>query len=186
MNYAKTQTDAMPWLCKRFEKWELGQQRRLVYWTVDELMTPSPEWYARDMEYQYRKGFLYAVAECSAITCMLYKKGGYVRPVEIANILANWTEELRKWKRSSAKETPLKTFGEPVLKWESWPSIKRKVHERDGWSCSICASSKRLHAHHIESVSEGGLPELSNLTTLCESCHNAAHGHAEESMFLLA
>lgn len=171
-------------MCMRFEKWELEQQRRLVCWTPNELTIPSPEWYCRDMEHQYRKGFYHGIAESSEITRQLYKKGGYVRPAEIANILGDWTNELRKWMRSSASETPLRSFGHPYLRWERWPSIKRKVHERDGWSCSICASSKRLHAHHIESVSEGGLPELSNLTTLCESCHKAAHGHAEESMFL--
>lgn len=35
----------------------------------------------------------------------------------------------------------------------------------------------RLHAHHVVARSEGGSKQLSNLTTLCESCHAEVNDH---------
>ena len=82
-----------------------------------------------------------------------------------------------------------------------WDQRRRRVYERDGWTCQNCGarggdrgdhdeqhstashSSQRergdheLHAHHVVPKSNGGSHALSNLTTLCGACHNNAHDH---------
>lgn len=66
----------------------------------------------------------------------------------------------------------------------------KTVKERDCWTCVQCGAKDKLHAHHIKSWKLH--PELrfdvDNGTTLCEHCHQAAHGfvfpwnrHAETS-----
>ncbi len=131
----------------------------------------SPEWYDRDMEGQYRKGFYHGVAEAAELIVTLYRRGGYVRPQEIANIIGDWTNALRKWKSKSHHEKPLQWCGHPRMKWHPWMEVKKLVHERDEWSCVQCGSKDELEAHHVESVKEGGLPDLENLVTLCNTCH---------------
>ena len=67
-----------------------------------------------------------------------------------------------------------------------WDKRRKRVYRRDDWTCTECGQQSgphegnngvRLHAHHIRPRSEGGSNRLSNLTTLCEDCHNAAHSH---------
>jgi hypothetical protein len=136
-----------------------------------------PEWYLREREYQYRKGFYHGMAEAAGLVARLYRKGGYVRPQEIANILGEWADELRRWKRRAIREQPLNDHAHPNLKWRPWAEVKREVHERDGHCCTECGSTEELEAHHIEPVSEGGTPTLRNLTTLCRRCHRGGSKH---------
>jgi hypothetical protein len=152
---------------------ERNESKSIMAFGPSELVgNPPPEWFLREMEAQYRKGFQYGVIEASREVRRLYKKGGYVRPVEIANILSDWAETvLRKWRIRSCVEKPLKDFGEPRLECKPWPQIKKEVHARDGHECVECGSTENLEAHHIEAVCEGGGPYLSNLVTLCRSCH---------------
>lgn len=64
-----------------------------------------------------------------------------------------------------------------------WDQRRRRVYERDGWTCQHCGNQggdygdHELHAHHVVPKSRGGNHELSNLITLCGACHNAAHDH---------
>lgn len=65
-----------------------------------------------------------------------------------------------------------------------WSRIRREVYERDGWTCQECGCKclntadakkhpkRKIQAHHIVSRRDGGLDELSNLVTLCMSCHH--------------
>jgi len=126
----------------------------------------------RLQEYQYRKGFYHGISEANRLIYEM-KQGGYLRPTEIANMLSNFCTALRKWKKGVWTEDPLKNQETPDLDWETWAEMKRQCHERDGWACTECGSLERLEAHHIESVRYGGVPELSNLTTLCKSCHQS-------------
>lgn len=60
-----------------------------------------------------------------------------------------------------------------------WDSRRKRVYERDNHTCQNCGASGQsveLHAHHIVPKSNGGSHDLSNLTTLCPECHNAAVG----------
>ena len=49
---------------------------------------------------------------------------------------------------------------------------------RDGHCCVVCASNSDLVVHHIDCSGRGATEhnnDLSNLQTLCKSCHLAAH-----------
>lgn len=67
-----------------------------------------------------------------------------------------------------------------------WDARRRRVYRRDDWTCQECGRQSgphangdgvRLHAHHMSPRSEGGSNALSNLTTLCEPCHDDTHEH---------
>jgi len=67
-----------------------------------------------------------------------------------------------------------------------WDTRRIAVLQRDSYTCSNCGvrsgpyggdSAPPLHVHHVVPLSDGGSNRLSNLTTLCESCHNDAHDH---------
>lgn len=62
-----------------------------------------------------------------------------------------------------------------TTEYKEW---RRAVFTRDDWTCQLCGKrGGRLQAHHIKKWSE--FPELryevSNGTTLCESCHRTVH-----------
>jgi len=47
---------------------------------------------------------------------------------------------------------------------------------RDGYQCVHCgARQTRLEAHHIKFLSQGGKDTITNLVTLCHSCHQKVH-----------
>lgn len=52
---------------------------------------------------------------------------------------------------------------------------RETVLERDAASCLRCGQNTDLEVHHIEPIGAGGSNKLSNLATLCRSCHNDAH-----------
>ena len=51
------------------------------------------------------------------------------------------------------------------------------VLHRDGHRCIECGATEDLHVHHIEPMTKSANNDPSNLVTLCESCHAAAHRH---------
>ncbi len=67
----------------------------------------------------------------------------------------------------------------------NWDSIRKKVYERDGYTCNNCGARggphgpAELHAHHGVPLSKGGSNKLSNLQTYCVDCHNAIHGNVQ-------
>lgn len=79
--------------------------------------------------------------------------------------------------------------GEIAMGWATdqypadWDQRRREVYERDDYTCGNCGrrggphGDAQLHAHHVVSVSKGGSHDLSNLTTVCHSCHETIHGH---------
>jgi hypothetical protein len=54
----------------------------------------------------------------------------------------------------------------------------KAVKDRDGWVCTQCGSTDRLHAHHIQRWKDQPdlRYEVSNGITLCHECHDVAHG----------
>jgi len=47
-----------------------------------------------------------------------------------------------------------------------------KAFKRDHYRCVRCGKvNTKLHAHHEQARSQGGTHKMSNLTTLCETCH---------------
>jgi 5-methylcytosine-specific restriction endonuclease McrA len=55
-----------------------------------------------------------------------------------------------------------------------WPALRLAAKRRDGWRCRSCGGRGRLEVDHVQPVRshpELGF-ELSNLQTLCVSCHS--------------
>jgi hypothetical protein len=77
----------------------------------------------------------------------------------------------------------------------SWAGMKRRVFERDDWTCVRCGYRPPLqslkcvdgkyrlfidgynliHCHHIKELEDGGSTTLDNLQTLCTKCHTFIH-----------
>lgn len=51
-----------------------------------------------------------------------------------------------------------------------WKAIREPALERDNYACSICGSKSNLHVHHLH-YDNIGEEALSDLVTLCKSCH---------------
>jgi len=63
-----------------------------------------------------------------------------------------------------------------------WHTYKREtVRALDGHRCQRCGrpggEDIKLHVHHILPASQGGSNDISNLVTLCASCHKTVHHH---------
>ena len=48
--------------------------------------------------------------------------------------------------------------------------------ERDEYTCRRCNNKKDLDVHHIIKRKDGGTDDLSNLLSLCRSCHKTVDG----------
>lgn len=62
---------------------------------------------------------------------------------------------------------------------------REKTLIRDGYKCSYCNSTDRLHVHHLDGkglnmVRKNRNNDLDNLITLCNSCHTKAHNGSIE------
>lgn len=62
---------------------------------------------------------------------------------------------------------------------QGWKAARREVLLRDNYQCQMCGvvvHGKRAHVDHIVPKSKGGSDEVSNLRTLCVSCHSKHEG----------
>lgn len=57
-----------------------------------------------------------------------------------------------------------------------WWDIRKKVLERDNYKCVYCGNSAE-EVHHLIPLSRGGTTTMSNLISLCKSCHDKQHFH---------
>jgi len=55
------------------------------------------------------------------------------------------------------------------------PGQRTRIIRRDNGQCRRCQADDSLEVHHIIPVRREGTKEDSNLVTLCEDCHTAAH-----------
>jgi 5-methylcytosine-specific restriction endonuclease McrA len=53
-----------------------------------------------------------------------------------------------------------------------WRERRQAARERDGYKCVLCGSTDRIQVHHIVPYRYSHSHELSNLVTLCRSCHS--------------
>jgi thymidylate synthase (FAD) len=73
------------------------------------------------------------------------------------------------------------TERESIGRWTT--QVAAKVHQRNGWTCQLCASrASELHCHHVVPVwaDVGRARDITNLTTLCGDCHRSMHGRELE------
>jgi hypothetical protein len=85
-------------------------------------------------------------------------------------------EKSRLWKGGVTPDSSLHG-------WQ-WRKLRRVVYARDGWLCQDCGvkclntkdakayPKRKIQAHHVVPRRFGGSDELSNLVTLCMSCHH--------------
>jgi 5-methylcytosine-specific restriction endonuclease McrA len=58
----------------------------------------------------------------------------------------------------------------------AWRLAREAARRRDGNACRRCGSTKALAVHHVVALANGGEQfALSNLETLCSSCHDLQH-----------
>ena len=59
---------------------------------------------------------------------------------------------------------------------DDWYKLREKCFKRDKYTCQRCekvnGQGRGLSAHHITPRSEGGMDDIHNLITLCDSCHD--------------
>lgn len=95
----------------------------------------------------------------------LYDESDYVEPV---------IEHLRD-RRSIYRQ---------LLRDPRWQRKRLEVFQRDAWMCQNChATDRTLHVHHLH-YRCGCLPweyDMSELATLCESCHKQQHFEAYDA-----
>lgn len=73
---------------------------------------------------------------------------------------------------------PWEKSSEELRKSQEYKEWRRKVFERDGYTCAICGQvGGTLNAHHIKSYKNHKKERLNidNGMTLCESCHKNIH-----------
>ncbi|MDB2238969.1 HNH endonuclease [Halorubrum ezzemoulense] len=69
---------------------------------------------------------------------------------------------------------------------ENWDKLRRQAYVRDNYECKNCGvtggikGDVELHAHHIVPLSSNGNNTISNLATLCRTCHGLIHDHMDE------
>lgn len=68
-------------------------------------------------------------------------------------------------------------FGK-YLKSDAWKLKAESVKARDGYTCLRCRSTDRLNVHH-KTYKRVGFEPLSDLETLCKTCHGREHGRIE-------
>jgi 5-methylcytosine-specific restriction endonuclease McrA len=50
-----------------------------------------------------------------------------------------------------------------------WRVLRNRIVARDGYACTECGATENLAVHHIDGNARNDDP--TNLTTLCEECH---------------
>ena len=60
------------------------------------------------------------------------------------------------------------------MRSEKWKQKRKLVLQRDGYCCMDCLSGDQLEVHHI-TYKRLGNEKLSDLATVCRSCHQKIH-----------
>ncbi len=65
-----------------------------------------------------------------------------------------------------------------TLPVNEYQALRHQVFTRDTWRCRVtgCERRSNLHAHHLKFRSHQGGDTLSNMLTVCNTCHDAIHG----------
>jgi 5-methylcytosine-specific restriction endonuclease McrA len=67
---------------------------------------------------------------------------------------------------------PREQHGREDTRLTNWQRARALAKQRDGGRCVRCGASERLEVHHVVPLEQGGeRVMLSNLLTLCPSCH---------------
>jgi hypothetical protein len=82
------------------------------------------------------------------------------------------------------------SFCEPsAFKHAPTSKLRMSVLRRDNRRCRICGRRPddhvdvELHVHHIRPWAKGGLTEITNLITLCHTCHKGLEPHEDPTLY---
>jgi 5-methylcytosine-specific restriction endonuclease McrA len=79
---------------------------------------------------------------------------------------------LRKSAEKSGANSHLWRGGKTNPYTGTWRAQRALVRQRDKGVCLRCGSTDRPQVHHVVPARYGGTHDLSNLVTLCRSCHS--------------
>ena len=65
-----------------------------------------------------------------------------------------------------------------------WRALRTKRLKLDNYHCRKCNAQESLHVHHRTYIRFGGDELLSDLVTLCESCHDRLHAMHKSHRYL--
>jgi len=118
-------------------------------------------------------------------------RAGYSRTMHALDVLATfWSRVLYPW-RVRARAANVAVERPPGIKIEKWDEIRRKVFERDNYTCLYCGKGRekdgaRLVCDHVDALARGGGNELGNLVTACKECNRAKGTKAIEDFSIRA
>lgn len=103
------------------------------------------------------------------------------------------TECWYEWIREDPERHPAWTGGYQPYYGGNWRKVARQVRERDGNRCQMCGKppkNQALEVHHIRAFKSferwQDANVLSNLVTLCKSCHAKDGKHSASFGFRLS
>ena len=171
--------DPERWLRERLQSQDDARNGVVRWFGVDiakfkQMADDVPEFWYDDCDDAYRDGFEDGFDYCLEQVEELYRKRGFVRVREIANILWKWSDTiLRYWRYHGEGKYNNDRMHHPCHKFDStWSEIRARILSRDK-CCVRCRSIVQLEVDHIIDVQHGGLPEDDNLQVLCSVCHKA-------------
>ena len=150
--------------------------------TVDAFLGSTIPYYARE------HGNVFAARKCYATAVLLFQENKitqkqaicmFDKVLELSPNFSDadqfrqeiWHRILRT--RSMSPEYP------NYLKSPAWHTKKAQVLERDGYRCALCNTEDDLEVHHRNYDNIGKEP-LSDLTSLCRSCHQRYENDKQE------
>ena len=109
--------------------------------------------------------------------------------LRVVNQLNKWINITNYWLEDVSIDIRALTDGYKSYGWQYQKSnrldenIRKAVILRDGCKCMECGKSNcKLEVHHIKPKRINGSNTLSNLITLCETCHQKTEGKEEQYM----
>lgn len=117
---------------------------------------------------------------------ILQKRQAVMRAV---NQLRRWVRIDSYWLEDVAMDVRAMTDGYRPYRWQYQKSnrldgnLRRAALVRDGFRCRECGSSGTvLEVHHIRPRRDGGPDTISNLISLCHTCHDSIKGNEAQHM----
>lgn len=101
---------------------------------------------------------------------------------ELLSNLAEGDGELPPTNDTTTRKEQLEKLEDSEGYPADWDERRKEVFLRDNYMCQNCGDRggrdghASLQGHHIVPADRGGTHYLSNLTTLCKSCHDDIHG----------
>jgi 5-methylcytosine-specific restriction endonuclease McrA len=90
------------------------------------------------------------------------------------------------YERTKSRERRASSAAVKTRDSRTWQRARALPKQRDGGRCVRCGASERLEVHHLVAMEQGGERfMLSNLVTLCRSCHEDEEREAKSAFLEL-